>query len=364
MRSNVTAALVREPGGKFSFETVELDDVGPREVLIRLEASGVCRTDVMGQYIVALPAVLGHEGAGVVEEVGSSVIDFKPGDRVMMSWPACGECPSCASGHRHLCDAINPLMFGGARLDGSHTVKHNGQWVSSPFFQQSSFASHAITPANSLVHAPDEIPMHLLAALTCGLMTGAGSVMNTLGAGARDQMAVFGAGAVGLSAVMAARIVGADPIIAVDLNDERLALALELGATHAFNAAQDDVPARVRDVAPRGVSCALDTTGMDSTWRTAIQCLGMGGTLGAVHVPAGEMLQIQATELIARAAQFKFILSGSSVPRVFLPQLISWYRKGLYPFDRLVSTFDFADINLAFEESAAGRAVKPVLLMS
>ena len=363
MKSNVSAAVVREPGGPFTLETVELDELRPAEVLVRIEACAVCRTDVMAEYMLALPAVLGHEGAGVVEEVGSAVTAFRPGDRVMISWPSCGECSMCASGRPNLCDHINLLMFGGCRLDGSHTVKLNGSWISSPFFQQSSFASHAVTAANSLVPAPPDVPVHLLAALTCGLMTGAGSVVHSLNTGAEDQLMVFGIGAVGLSAVMAGRVVGAHPIVAVDINDERLALARELGATHTLNASRGDVPARVKELAPRGVSCALDTTGMDSSWMLAARCLAQGGTLGVVHVPNGDTLNFRATEMIGRGAQLKFILAGSASPRVFLPRLIDWYREGRYPFDRLVKTFDFSDINTAFTESAAGRAVKPVLLM-
>jgi aryl-alcohol dehydrogenase len=201
-----TAAVVRTPGGEFTLERVQLDEVREHEVLIRVEASAVCRTDLMAQYMMPLPGVVGHEGAGVIEQVGSAVTEFEPGDRVMMSWPSCGVCPSCIAGRPHLCDEINTLMFSGARLDGSHTVQLGGQWISSPFFQQSSFASHAITPANSLIMAPPDIPVHMLAALTCGLMTGASSVLNTLKAGTQDQLIVFGAGAVGLSAVMAAHL--------------------------------------------------------------------------------------------------------------------------------------------------------------
>jgi aryl-alcohol dehydrogenase len=359
-----TAAVVRTPGGEFTFEKVQLDELRQHEVLVRLEASGVCRTDVMAQYMMPLPAVVGHEGTGIVEQVGSAVTECKPGDRVMMSWPSCGACPSCTVGRPFLCDQMGALLFSGARPDGSHTVQLDGQWISSPFFQQSSFASHAITPANSLIAAPPDMPVHMLAALTCGLMTGASSVVNALRAVPGDQLIVFGAGAVGLSAVMAARLAGVRPIIAADINDDRLGLALELGATHAFNAARDEIPARVKEIAPRGLSHAFDTTGMDSSWRIAVQCLGMGGTLGVVHVPSGDTLNFQCTEMIGRAAQIKFILSGFAVPKVFLPQMIDWYRQGLFPYDRLITTFDFADINLAFEESRSGRAIKPVLLMS
>jgi aryl-alcohol dehydrogenase len=359
-----TAAVVTSPGGEFTLEEVELDDLRSGEALVRIEACGVCNTDMMAQRRVPLPAVLGHEGAGVVEEIGRAVTTVQPGDRVMISWPSCGECPSCAAGRPYECDDVSRLNFGGARADGSHTVKLEGQWISSPFFQQSSFATYVIAPASSLVRSPADMPFHLVAALQCGLMTGAGSIVNTFAAGARNQLMVFGTGAVGLSAIMAARIVGVYPIVAVDVNDDRLALALELGATYAFNATRDDIPAGLKELLPRGVSHALDTTGLDSSWSIASTCLAMGGTLGAVHVPGGDTLHFRATEMIKRSAQFKFIMAGSALPRDFLPQLIDWYRQGRYPFDRLVKTFAFADINVAFAESKAGRAIKPVLVMA
>src|SRR5665647_2507956 len=151
MSKTSTAAVVRIPGGEFLLETVELDDLRTGEVLVKIEAAGVCHTDMNMQHVVPMPAIFGHEGAGVVEETGPGVTYVKPGDRVIISWPACGECPSCVSGRRDVCDLQFPLLFAGRRLDGSQTVKLGGEWISGAFFQQSSFSTHAITPANSLV---------------------------------------------------------------------------------------------------------------------------------------------------------------------------------------------------------------------
>jgi len=363
MSRTSTAAVVREPGGRFTLESVELDDLRAGEVLVRIEAAGVCHTDMNMQTVVPMPAVFGHEGAGVVEEIGAGVDYVGPGDRVIISWPACGGCPSCISGRRDICDNQFPLLFSGRRLDGSQTVKLGGEWISGAFFQQSSFATHAIAPANSLVRVEDDLPPELLAALPCGLMTGAGSILNAMKVGVQDDLVVFGAGGVGLSAVMAGRLVGADPIIAVDVNSERLTLALELGATHALNAAEGDIVARIREVVPRGVRFCYDTSGVESAWKAAAQCLGMGGTLGTVALPTTDTFDFQALELLSKGARVQFILAGSSTPRVILPRLIRWHRQGRFPFERLVRRFDFADINRAFEEAAAGRAVKPVLVM-
>ena len=363
MSKTSTAAVVRVPGERFLLETVELDDPRAGEVVVRIEAAGVCHTDVNMQHVVPMPAVFGHEGAGVVEEIGAGVDYVKPGDRVIISWPACGECPSCISGRRDICDNQFPLLFSGRRLDGSQTMKLGGDWISGAFFQQSSFATHAVAPANSLVRVEDDLPPELLAALPCGVMTGAGSILNALRVGVQDDPVVFGAGGVGLSAVMAARLAGADPIIAVDINSDRLALALELGATHSLNATDGDVVSRVKEIIPRGTRFAYDTSGVESSWRAAAQCLGMGGTFGNVAVPIVDTPDFQPIEMLSKGARLQFILAGSSTPRVILPRLINWYKQGRFPFDRLVKRFDFADINTAFEESAAGRAIKPVLLM-
>ena len=164
-----TAAVVRSPGDDFTLQDVELDDLRADEVLVRIEACGVCNTDMMAQRRVPLPAVFGHEGAGIVEQTGSAVTEVGPGDRVMISWPSCGECPSCAAGRPYECDHVSRLNFGGARADGSHTVKVDGQWISSAFFQQSSFATYAIAPESSLVRSPADLPTHLVAALQCQL---------------------------------------------------------------------------------------------------------------------------------------------------------------------------------------------------
>jgi aryl-alcohol dehydrogenase len=363
MSRTSTAAVVREPGGPFTLESVELDDIQAGEVLVRIEAVGVCHTDMNMQHVVPMPAVFGHEGAGVVEEIGAGVDYVEPGDRVIISWPACGECLSCISGRRDICDNQFSLLFSGRRADGSQTVRLGGKWISGAFFQQSSFATHAIAPAYSLVRVEDDLAPELLAALPCGVMTGAGSIINALKVGVQDDLVIFGAGAVGLSAVMAARLVGADPIIAVDINADRLALALELGATHALNVADGDIVARVREILPRGACYTYDTSGVESSWKAAAQILAMGGTFGNVAVPMTDTLDFQPIEMLSKGASLQFILAGSSTPRVFLPRLIQWYKQGRFPFDRLVSRFGFADINRAFEESVAGRAVKPVLLM-
>lgn len=363
MSMTSTAAVVREPGGPFTLESVELDALRPDEVLLKIEAAGVCHTDMNMQHVVPMPIVLGHEGAGVVEEVGAGVDYVKPGDRAIVSWPACGECLCCVSGRRDICERQFQLLFSGRRLDGSQTIKLGGEWIFGAFFQQSSFATRVITPAESLVRVEEDVPMEVLAALPCGIMTGAGAVINSLRVGVQDDLLVLGTGGVGLSAVMAGRLVGADPIIAVDINPDRLAVAMELGATHAVDATRDDVTARVKEIVPRGVRFAFDTSGAESSWQAAARSLCMGGTFGVGAIPEGGTPEFDIVEIFSKGSRIQFILAGSAIPRLFLPQLIRWYKQGRFPVDRLVTTFPFADINEAFAASAAGRAIKPVLMM-
>jgi len=363
MGRTAKAAVVREVGGPYSIESVELDDLRPDEVYVRVEAAGVCHTDANMQVMVPMPAVLGHEGSGIVEEVGAAVDYVKPGDRVIISWPACGVCPNCLTGRRYICDNAFPLLFSGRRLDGSQTIKLGGEWISGSWFQQSSFATYALTPVESLVKVEDDIPPEILAALPCGAMTGAGAVVSALQVGPQDGLLVLGGGGVGLSAVMAAHMAGAYPIIVVDVNTERLALALELGATHAVNAAEEDAAARVQEISPGGVRYAFDSSGVVASWKVAAVSVRAGGIFGVCAAVEQETLGGSPHIMLSKGNRIQFIMGGSVVPRVFLPKMIEWYRQGRFPVDRLVKTFPFSQINEAFAAAHHGDAVKPVLLM-
>ena len=272
----------------------------------------------------------------------------KPGDRVIISWPSCGVCPNCLSGKRYICEIQFPLLFSGCRLDGSRPVRLKGESISACYFQQSSFATYALVPESSLVKVEDEeIPWEIMAALPCGAMTGAGSVLSALEVGPQDELLVLGVGGVGQNAIMAAHLAGAYPIIAVARNPRRLELALELGATHTVNAKTDDVVARIKEIAPHGISKALDSSGAVSSWVTAASVLRNGGIFGVVAAPEAETLGGGPHACCPKASASSSSWPALSSPRVFLPKLIEWYKQGRYPVDRLVTTFDFADINEA-----------------
>lgn len=365
MTTTATAAVIREPHGQFSLETVELEEPRSDEIRVRLEASGICHTDILAQEHTPLPAVFGHEGAGVVEAVGSGVNRVRPGDRVIISYPWCGVCPTCVEGAPYICDHAMPLSFAGTRLDGSRPISLGGQAISGAFFQQSSFATHAITLERDVVPIRDDYPAEMLAALACGVQTGAGAILNTMQVGAKHSLVVFGAGAVGLSAIMAAHLAGASPLIAVDVVDERLQLAVELGATHTLNAKEGDSATRIREIVPRGADFTFETSANEQALNDAIMCLCMGGQCGIVIAPHfGQKYPFSPTEILSHAATVRGIIQGSALPNTFLPKLIELNQQGRFPYERLITTYDFTDINQAFTDTKAGRAIKPVLKMS
>jgi len=364
------AAICHGHESPFTVEEVALDDLQPDELLVRIVACGICHTDLAvrdGQLPVPLPAVLGHEGAGIVEAAGEAVTAAKPGDRVVMSFNSCGHCPSCEIDAPTYCYAFFAYNWSGARADGSPTMFRGGERLNAHFFGQSSFATRAIAHQRNVVKVPDEaasIPLERLAPIGCGLMTGAGAVLNSMKVRAGMPIAVFGTGTVGMAAIMAAKIAGAAPIIAVDVNDERLALAKELGATHAFNA-RDDAIGKIRELAPQGLGYAFDTTGINKVIEDAwglLAPLGICGIVGASD-PA-DTLTFNETAFMGGGRRVMGILGGDSDLTGFLPELIRHHMAGRFPHDRLIETFPFDQINEAIAASESGRVIKPVLVMA
>lgn len=367
MSTQARAAICHE--GSFTIQDVELDDLRPDELLVRIVACGICHTDLAvrdEQLPVPLPVVLGHEGAGIVEAVGREVSVARPGDRVVMSFNSCGACPSCAGNAPTYCYNFYPHNWSGTRADGSPTMHAGGRPMNANFFGQSAFATRAIAHQRNVVRVPEsarDVPLSLLAPIGCGLMTGAGAVLRSMKVRAGLPLAVFGTGTVGMAAIMAARIAGADPIIAVDIKPERLALALELGATHAFNASENAI-GRIRELCPQGLGYALDTTGKNALIEDAWALLAPKGIVGIVGASdPGDELTFNQAQFLGGGRTVMGIIGGDSDVGPFLHELIDYHLEGRFPFDRLVRSFGFEDINEAIHATESGAVVKPVLVM-
>jgi aryl-alcohol dehydrogenase len=253
------------------------------------------------------------------------------------------------------------LGFSGRRLDGSRTMETAQQSISGAFFQQSSFATHSVIPARNLIRVDDDVDPVLRAAIPCGVITGAGSVLNTFRISPQESLAVFGAGTVGLSAIMAAKLAGVRPLIAIDVLQERLDLALEFGATHGVRA-DGDVARQIRDIAPKGVDFTLETSGNETALNEAIMSLKTGGRCGMVIAPhMGRKYPFSTSEIFKRAVALEGIIQGSCVPRTFLPHVLRWIRDGRLPVNRLIGTYTFDEINRAFRDAREGKVVKAVI---
>jgi aryl-alcohol dehydrogenase len=254
------------------------------------------------------------------------------------------------------------LAFGGKRLDGSRTLRLQCAPISGAFFQQSAFATHSIALERAVVPTDSELPDSYLAAIPCGVQTGAGAILNSLRLSTGESLAVFGAGAVGLSAVMAGHLLGANPLIAIDVIPERLELAQDLGATHTINPNDGNLLVQLRDLVPYGIDATLETSANEAALEAAIQSLGSGGRCGMVIAPhLGQKYPFSPSDVFTRAASLIGIIQGSAVPRVFLPTLLDLHRQGRFPFERMIRCYELSDINQAFEDARAGRTIKPVL---
>ncbi len=360
----IKAAVVRQKGGPFQIEEVDLDRPRDDEVLVRIAGTGLCHTDLAareGQLPTPFPIVLGHEGAGVVEQVGSRVRKVKPGDHVVLSYVACGTCSSCRKGDETLCLNNFACNFGSARYDGSVTISKGGEPVHGTFFGQSSFASHALAFERNTVLVPEDVPIELLGPLKCGVQTGAGGVLNALRPKPGASLAVFGTGGVGMSAILAARVAACTTIIAVDLKEQRLDAARELGATHVVNPTQSDPVEAIRDITGGGVEYIIETTGRGKVIRQAVDALAVGGKCGLIGLASpDEEASLPVGPMLLGRTVFG-ILEGSAISDVFIPTMIALYKQGRFPFDRMISFYGLDEINRAAADAESGRALKAVL---
>ena len=363
----ITAAVARTPGADFTLETVELDEPRADEIRVRIHAVGLCHTDLVareGAMPFALPAVLGHEGAGVVEAVGSGVTKVATGDRVAITFRSCGACARCKSGDPAYCHSMPAMNYIGMRLDGSKSIHQNGGDMASNFFGQSSFATHALTYERNVIKLPADMPFEVAGPMGCGIQTGAGGIMKALACEAGSSLLILGGGAVGLSAVMGAKIQGCGTIIVVEPHAVRRSLALELGATHVIDPMADpDLAAAVRAIVAIGVDYAFDTTGRPDTLTATMACLGPKGVFGIVGIPpAGTPMPGDLGTVLTFGQTVRGIIEGDSDPDVFLPELMTHWREGRLPLECLIKTFPLAQINEAVVAQHRGDCVKVVLL--
>jgi aryl-alcohol dehydrogenase len=363
--TQVRAWVADAPAAGLVLETLDLDAVRPGEVLVRVAAVGVCHTDIAftdgSRPAAPFPLIAGHEGAGVIAELGEAAEGFSVGDRVVMSFSSCGRCRGCLAGRPGRCSSFRELNSGfGGPGSGGRFTRPNGEKVSAGFFGQSSFADHALTGVRNLVRVPDGVPLHLVAPFGCGIQTGAGAVFNALRLQPGDALLVTGTGAVGMSAVMAARAAGAAAIVAVDPMESRRTLALTLGATHALHPA--DVAGGALDQLNVPLDFAIDTSGRPEMIRAAVAAVHAAGVV--VLIAAGRtdaVADIPLRDLIV-GRQVRGAVEGDSVPQLLIPRLLELWRAGQFPVEALVSTFAATELDDAMRAMKLGQVVKPVIV--
>jgi S-(hydroxymethyl)glutathione dehydrogenase / alcohol dehydrogenase len=353
----IKAPVLRAVRQRIAVEDVEVDDPKPGEVRVKMAASGVCHscmyswdgTNPSARY----PVILGDEGAGVVEKVGPGVERVKPGDRVIISWvPNCGQCHYCVIGRPVLCET---RAAGGTMRDGTTRFHADGTDLLH-FGGVATYSSYTVIPDSCAIKIPDQMPLEQAALIGCSVMTGVGSVLNTARVEAGESLAVFGTGGVGLNAVQGGRIAGAYPLIAVDVADNKLEFAQQMGATHTINASREDVQARTRELTGRGLDYAVVAVGSTDVQEQAWSCLSMGGTMVVVGVPHSGMLRIDPKATLVMAERcVKGSCYGSARPREDFLRLVNLYLAGKLMIDELITRrYSLDQATEAFEDLESG----------
>jgi S-(hydroxymethyl)glutathione dehydrogenase / alcohol dehydrogenase len=357
----VKAALFRGPNQPLVIEEVDIDKPGEHEVLIRTVASGVCHSDlhfVEGLWMFPPPAILGHEAAGIVEEVGDDVHHFAPGDHVIACLSVfCGHCDQCLSGHPNRC--ANPET---QRAPGAPPrLSQNGQPVNQ-FLNVSSYAEKMLTHENAIVKIRDDVPLETVALIGCGVLTGVGAALRTARVEPGSTVAVFGAGGVGLAAIQGAHIAGARKIIAVDMVESKLGFARELGATDVVDASSHDPVTAIKDMTGGGVDYSFEAVGLKVTAEQSFQCLNNGGTATVIGmVPMMEKVELPAMLLLSERKMQGSIM-GSNRFRIDIPRYIDFYTQGRLKLDEMVSRkAPLEDVNDAFRAMKAGEVARTVI---
>ncbi|EEP77961.1 conserved hypothetical protein [Uncinocarpus reesii 1704] len=372
-RITTKAYVVESQGAPFTLRDVILDALQPDEVLVELKYTGICHTDIVVQHggmpIGSYPAILGHEGVGIVRQIGSQVKDksLSEGDAVLLGFRTCRQCSPCLEGRCGACPHMTEYNFVSARRrEGAKPIYSfpDGTPVHGQFFGQSSLSKLAIVAQDSVVKCEvDDKSLQYLAPLGCGYSTGAGTVFNALRPKPESTIAILGMGAVGLAALLAAKSMGVGQIIAVDIVDSKLELALSMGATHTINTKQvPDLCSGIRALFPDGVDQIIDTTGVSALMQASMKALGHEGVLAVVGVPRpGDSIQIDALDLLVSCKRVIGVIEGFADSKEIIPQLVKLYRQGNFPVDRISTVYPAERLDQAIEDLKTGKVIKPVL---
>lgn len=348
-------------------EEVDLAPPGDGEILVKVAAAGLCHSDLSvidGARPRPTPMALGHEAAGIVEECGPGVTDLKSGDHVVMVFvPSCGHCLPCAEGRPALCEPGAAANNAGTLTSGARRITLNGQPVNH-HMGVSAFSEYAVMSRRSVVKIDQSLPLTEAALFGCAVLTGVGAAINTADVKPGDSVAVIGLGGVGLNALLGARLAGADKIVAIDLHEEKLDLARQLGATDAVNAGDENAVEQVKDLTGGGVDVALEMAGAVAAMDLSYRVTKRGGatvTAGLSH--PSQNFSVQHVNIVAEERTIKGSYIGSCVPLRDIPRFIALYQQGRLPVDRLLSdTVGFDGLNAAFDSLADGHAVRQVLV--
>lgn len=361
------AAVLNRPAERLEIEDLEIDPPGPNEVAIRIVASGICHSDysvIHGVLRSPLPVVPGHEGAGIVEEVGPGVVDLSPGDHVIATLtPACGSCPMCAEEKPFLCFQMIHTMGKSTMLDGTTRLRRKGEPVHQ-LCGVASFAERAVIPLGAAVRVTPDVPLEVVCLIGCGVTTGMGAALNTAGVEAGSSVAVVGCGGVGLSIIQGARIAGASTIIAVDPVAEKRELARVLGATHAVDPKEVEPRKEIRKITGLGVHYAFEAIGRTETIAQLWGLLRPTGKAVVVGMPsANEEVRLRVGGFFQQK-QIVGSVYGSAVPRRDVPRYVELYQKGELDLDRLITRrIRLEEVNEALDAMARGEGARSVIVM-
>jgi Zn-dependent alcohol dehydrogenase len=368
------AAVLSQPGQPLSVEDLSLQDPREGEIRVRVEAAGVCHTDLHymnGDLVCPLPVVPGHEGAGIVEQVGAGVSRVRPGDRVILMWrPRCGYCEQCASGRPAQCVRGQIQRSTGGLLDGTRRLRRaagpggTAENVSH-LLGVACFAEECVVPEQAVIPVSADTPARIAALVGCAVITGLGTVLNVVGNAAGRSVLVIGAGGVGLSSVIGAALVGAEPIVVADIAPEKLALARRLGATHTVDVSGDtSLVEAVLEICPGGVEWALEAVGRTQGVEEAVQCVRPGGSVVAIGVgKVGATIQVPLNELVQKDKRIIGSLYGSANSVLDIPRLLRLYHAGRLPLDDLLGgSYPLAAVNDAYDALVSGATGRAVIL--